>query len=81
MSDRKVLGRLTLKYNLGERVFATSRVIADSKGVSSKRKKAASDARARKTQVVKVVVRPPPPPVSRHSPVSRDSLAALPPLP
>ena len=85
MSERKVLDRLTLKDNLGERVSATSRVIADSKGVSSKRHKAANDALARKTPVVKVVVRvvrPPPPPVARHSPVACHSWqAALPPLP
>ena len=81
MSDWNVLDRLTLKDNLGRRVFAPAHVIADSKGVSCKRKKAANYARSRNHPVVKVVLQPPAPPVSRHSRVSRYSLAGLPSLP
>ena len=81
MSDWNVLDRLTLKDNLGRRVWAPAPVIADSKGVSFKRKKAANSARSRNPPEVKVVLQPPAAPVCRHSRVSRYSLAGLPSLP
>ena len=81
MSDWNVLDRLRLKDNLGRRVWAPAPVIADSKGVSFKRKKAANSARSRIPPQVIVVLQPPAAPVSRHSRVSQYPLAGLPSLP
>ena len=84
MSDWNVHHRLTLKDNVGRRVFAPARVnadchvIADSKSVSCERRNAANYARSRSPPVVKFVLQPPAPPVSRHSGVSRYFLPSLP---